>query len=233
MSSVRERVLSRPTVVLPLRIALINPNTNTQATELMLASARKGLPSHVRIEGHTVRQGPSFITDEAALEQAEPFVVDFGVELASGDFDALIIAGFGEPGVDALRRRIGIPVVGIAQAGIAEAAGAGRRYAIVTVTPELHASLLLSAQTHGNAGTLTSIRFTDGPLADVMQTPQQLADALLKACELAVQEDGAQAVVIGGGPLAQAAQALSEKLHVPVIDPVAAAVRMVLKLLTR
>ena len=201
MSSVQQGLASCAVLAPSLRIALVNPNTNSQATELMLASARYGLPNHVFVEGHTVRQGPSFITDQKALEQAEPFVVDFGVELASADFDALIIAGFGEPGVETLRRRISIPVVGIAQAGIAEAALGGRRFAIVTVTPDLEASLLQSAQMHGRAGTLTSIRFTDGNLADVMQTPQQLADALLKACELAVEIDGAQAIVIGGGAL--------------------------------
>jgi hypothetical protein len=33
------------------RIALINPNTSTQATALMLASARQALPSGFSVEG--------------------------------------------------------------------------------------------------------------------------------------------------------------------------------------
>ena len=40
------------------------------------------------------------------------------------------------------------------------------------------------------------------------------------------QLDGAEAIVIGGGPLARSAQALARRLPVPVIDPVCAAVRL-------
>ena len=58
-----------------------------------------------------------------------------------------------------------------------------------------------------------------------METPEQLEAALLAACEQAVDLDGAQAIVIGGGPLARAARALARRLPVPVIDPVQAAVR--------
>jgi allantoin racemase len=211
------------------RIALINPNTSTQATDLMLASARQSLPAHVCVEGRTVRQGPALITHPQALDEAARIVADYGVEVAAEGFDALIISGFGDPGLEALRQRVNIPVFGIAQAGITEAAQGGRRYAIVTVTPDLHASLLNAAHTHGQSGTLTSIRFTQGPLADVMNTPQQLEAALLAACETAMTTDGAQAIVIGGGPLAQAAQAIAERLNIPVIDPVASAMRLAIR----
>lgn len=214
------------------RIALINPNTNTEATELMLVSARQGLPAHVRVEGRTVRQGPALITHPQALDEAARIVADYGVEVAAEGFDAIIISGFGDPGLQALRQRVNIPVFGIAQASITEAAQGGRRYAIVTVTPDLHASLRQTADTHGQEGTLVSIRFTDGPLADVMTTPQHLQAALLVACETAVAVDGAQAIVIGGGPLAQAAQAIAQQLHIPVIDPVASAVQLVIKTLS-
>jgi allantoin racemase len=214
------------------RIALINPNTSTQATDLMLASARQGLPAHVRVEGRTVRQGPTLITHPKALDEAARIVADYGVEVAAEGFDALIISGFGDPGLEALRQRVNIPVFGIAQASITEAAQGGRRYAIVTVTPDLFASLLQAANTHGQAGKLASIRFTDGPLADVMTTPQNLQAALLAACETAVTVDGAQAIVIGGGPLAQAAQAIAQQLHIPVIDPVASAMRLAVKTLS-
>ena len=50
--------------------------------------------------------------------------------------------------------------------------------------------------------------------------------ALLQACRLAVDRDGAQAIVIGGGPLAHAAQAIGAALQLRVVDPVRAAVRL-------
>jgi Asp/Glu/hydantoin racemase len=38
-----------------------------------------------------------------------------------------------------------------------------------------------------------------------------------------IEQDGARAVIIGGGPLAQSAQALQSRLAVPVINPIIAA----------
>ena len=45
-----------------------------------------------------------------------------------------------------------------------------------------------------------------------MADPVALEQALLRACEAAVREDGAQAIVIGGGPLAVAARAFLKSL---------------------
>jgi Asp/Glu/hydantoin racemase len=38
--------------------------------------------------------------------------------------------------------------------------------------------------------------------------------------------DGAQSIVIGGGPLAQAARDIATQLHIRVVDPVSAAVAL-------
>ena len=49
---------------------------------------------------------------------------------------------------------------------------------------------------------------------------------LADAVALAIQQDGAQAVVIGGGPLAESAERIAGRFAVPVIAPVGAAMRM-------
>lgn len=211
------------------RIALINPNTSTQATELMLVSARQALPAGFSVEGRTAPCGQPMITHQAALDEAAHVMTDYGAQVAAEGFDALIISGFGDPGLATLRQRVSLPVHGIAEAGIAEAARGGRRYSIVTVTPDLHDSLLLAAKAHGLQGTLASIRFTQAPLDAVMSTPQALEAALFEACQDAMHHDGAQAIVIGGGPLAKAARDIANRLHIPVIDPVSAAIRLTAK----
>ena len=54
--------------------------------------------------------------------------------------------------------------------------------------------------------------------------------ALLLACELAVRIDGAQSIVIGGGPLAVAARAIVHRVPVPLVEPVPAAISQVLRM---
>jgi Asp/Glu/hydantoin racemase len=218
-------VTARPPVQ-PYRIALLNPNTSTQSTDLMMASALSALPAGARIEGRNVHSGPAFITEPAALAEAADAVDACADGLVAEGFDAIIIAGFGDPGLGALRRRLGLPITGLGEAGIAEAARDGLPYAIVTVTPDLHASLLAAAHAAAPPAQLVAIRYTQGPLASVMHSADSLEGALLRACQDAITTDGAQSIVIGGGPLAQAAREIAAQLHIRVVDPVCAAVRL-------
>ena len=210
----------------PYRIALLNPNTSTDATATMVASARRAAPAGVHIEGRTVGEGQELIADPQALAQAARAVEAAAPALVAEGFDAIIVAGFGDPGVVALRQGLSVPVTGLGEAGIAEAAQGGLRYAIVTVTPGLHQSLVAAAHAHAEPSQLAAVRYTQGLLREVMLTPEDLAAALLNACQDAIALDGAQSIVIGGGPLARAAQDIAGRLHVRVVDPVGAAVRL-------
>jgi Asp/Glu/hydantoin racemase len=62
-----------------------------------------------------------------------------------------------------------------------------------------------------------------------MADPAAVTEALALACEAAIRIDGAQALVIGGGPLALAARALRPRFVVPIIEPIPAAVRLAQK----
>ena len=197
--------------VRPYRIALLNPNTNTQSTALMMASARAALPAGVTIVGHTVPTGEAFIASPAALDHAAQAVEAYGLQLAKGGFDAVIVAGFGDPGVAALRQRLTIPVIGLGEAGIAEAAHGGLRYAIVTVTPALHDSLLAAALAIAPAAQLAGIRYTEGPLGQVMHSASSLQAALEWSHQLlppAAQRLLHQLAVFPGGFSFQAAELL-------------------------
>lgn len=210
----------------PYRIALLNPNTSERSTRLMLASAWAVAPAGVHIEGRTVSRGQDFIADAEALQQAVQAVLDTVPSLVAEGFDAVIVAGFGDPGVAELRHRLTLPVTGLGEAGIAEASAGGQRYAIVTVTPGLHHSLVAAAHAVAPPAQFAGVRYTRGDPDELMRHPEQLQQALLQACQEAVEQDGAESIVIGGGPLAHAAKDIATRLQRRVVDPVCAAVRL-------
>jgi Asp/Glu/hydantoin racemase len=74
----------------------------------------------------------------------------------------------------------------------------------------------------------TGIRLTDGDPRALAAEPDKLTAALGVAVQRCI-DDGAQAVIIGGGPLGQAALALTGRFSVPVIAPIPAAVRLLLQ----
>ncbi|MDB5849984.1 MAG: hydantoin racemase [Rhodoferax sp.] len=212
------------------RIALLNPNTDVEATRQMLRSAQAATPAHIKVEGRTAPRGSLFITNEADYEAATSVVVSYGQDVAAEGFAGVVIAGFSDPGLRSLRGLLSVPVVGIAEAGIKEAGlhgGRSRRYSIVAITQALEANQRRSAAAYGHGQNLASVRFTSGDPKLLYADPAALEHALLAACELAIRHDGAEAIVIGGGPLSVAADAIAPRLGVPLIEPVAAAMRRI------
>ncbi|MDQ8020949.1 MAG: aspartate/glutamate racemase family protein [Moraxellaceae bacterium] len=212
------------------RIALINPNASAAVTAMMLGIARRAVPADAQgrltLEGFSASEGPPLITDEAALADAAAAMPARVTAIAAEGFDGFIIAGFGDPGLLAVRQQLAQPVTGIAEAGMAEAASGGRRFAIVTTTTALHDSLIRTAHDYGHADALAAVRITPGDVHAVMNDPARMAEALLACCEQAVRLDGAEAIVLGGGPLASVAEGIGARIGVPLVEPVAAAVRL-------
>lgn len=163
----------------PYRIALLNPNTNTATTELMAGIVQDQCPEGVEVQGHTMVLGPRIITNDAALKAAAKQVVTVGVGLASSGVDALIVSAFGDPGLRELRDRVAIPVVGIAEAGMAEAATGGRRFSIITTTPALKASILSTVRSYGHDAFLASLRISDGDAVEIMSDEARMRAALI------------------------------------------------------
>ena len=84
-----------------------------------------------------------------------------------------------------------------------------------------------SAAGLGLGSTYAGTWLTSGDAASLTADPQRLESALADAVA-ACLDAGAEAVIIGGGPLSAAAAALADRFAVPIIAPVAAAARWVI-----
>lgn len=213
-----------------MKLALVNPNTSPETTRLMVEFVAEAAGAEVNVEGHTAPFGAPLITDRAALSVAAEAVLALAPSLSHAD--AVIVAAFGDPGLDALRAALTVPVTGIAEAGMMEAAEHDRRFAVVTTTPDLKVKIAETAKRHGHAsfaGTWT----TPGDPAVLTADPALLETALADAIRAAIREGGAEAVVIGGGPLARAARSLAATSPVPLIEPLPAALRLSLARLSK
>jgi Asp/Glu/hydantoin racemase len=199
-------------------ILLLNPNGSEATTTAMLAIARAAAPG-MELAGLTNHGAAPVLLDPAAVATAEALLLARPLPPAR----ALITAAFAVPGLVALRAR-GHVVTGIAEAGMAEAPG---RFAVVTTTPALAAGIAALAERYGHAARFAGVVLTEGEPAAVMAEPARLAEALLRACTRAVAQ-GAESIVIGGGPLAESARAIAPLVAAPLVEPVPAAVRLTL-----
>ena len=135
-------------------------------------------------------------------------------------------AAFGDPGLAAAREFADIPVFGIEESALLTAWTLGRRIAIVCLTPRLGRWYQECAEEHGLAGRLVSVRPLDVPIPDITQAKDQLRARLLEECSRAIEDDGAEVIIFGGGPIAGLAREAAAEIPVPTLDGVSCAVRL-------
>lgn len=211
-----------------MKFLLINPNTNTRTTDAMAAIAREASPGDV-IVAATVAFGVPLIVDEPMLAKAAEAVEALFAEFDFSGFDGAIVAAFGDPALETVRKNCAVPVTGIAEASMLEAGAGGRRFGVATTTPLLVDAIRKRAASLGLGAQCAGVRLTPGDAQALMADPAALEAALGEACQTSIAQDGAQAVVIGGGPLAVAARALAPRFAVPIVEPIPAAMRLARK----
>jgi Asp/Glu/hydantoin racemase len=213
-------------------ILLINPNTNTATTEMMTDRARQYLRgTGYELRGHTVSTGPAMIVEPDALEASATYVVNCVHEAADDSIVGVIVGAIGDPGVAALRAELAIPVIGIGEAAVRAAAVGGRRFGMATSTDELADSLRELVAAHSAAEQFTGLRLTvSGPTvlaADAERQFRELRSAVQQCSAL----DGAEAVIIGGGPLSDSARELAGALAIAIVEPIPSAVAAMVAML--
>lgn len=206
-------------------IVLINPNSNADTTASMTeiaATATEG----VAVEGKSNEGVPPLLTTPQDLAAALPGVVKIGVEAAEDDrVAAIIIAAFGDPGLEELRAEVDLPVFGIREQAFHEAARDGRPFGVATTTPDpgLLEGFRQTAVALGYGDQFRGTRATPGdPNALMAKSPDELDAALAEAVRASIA-DGAEAVIIGGGPLTASALRLQPRFDIPLVVPVIAA----------
>ena len=208
-----------------MRLLLVNPNTNAGTTALMVAIAQRAAPACVTIEGATAATGAPLMDDPDKLAAGAAAVEAIVAATDMGPYAGLIIAAFGDPGMEEARGALALPVTGIAEAAMAEAAAAAR-FIIVTTTPLLVPAIEARVARYGHAARHAGTFVTTEDVALLMADSARLEAALEAVARDALARTGAEAVIIGGGPLAAVAAALRPRFAVPIIEPVPAAVRL-------
>lgn len=210
-----------------MAILLLNGNTDETMTGRLLGMARAMAPAGVEFRGATARFGARYIASRAASAIAAHAALDAYAAEGAGA-DAVLLACFGDPGLDALREVAPVPVVGLADASAEAACRIGRRFGVVTggaawgpMLEEFFAARSLSSR-------LAGVRTVAPSGADIARDPEGALGVLAQACRDSAEIDGADVVVLGGAGLAGLAPRLEGRVRVPVLCSVTLGIRAVL-----
>jgi Asp/Glu/hydantoin racemase len=206
------------------RILLCNPNTTAAVTDLLVAAAAPVAAAGTRILPLTAPRGVPYISSRTEAQLGGAQLLETLAEHAPGA-DAAIVAAFGDPGLLAARELFDIPVIGMSEAAMLTACMLGRRFAIVTFARALGPWYEECVAMHGLQGRCAAIRMLDGAFRDIAGVQAEKEALLVELANQAVRQDEADVVILAGAPLAGMAPKVADRIPVPLVDPIAAAVK--------
>ncbi|WP_429813975.1 aspartate/glutamate racemase family protein [Ensifer sp. B1-9] len=207
-----------------MRILIVNPNTTSSMTAKAAAAARAVAGPATEILARTSKSGPASIEGHYDGAVALPGLL---TEIRDGEragADAAVIACFDDTGLEAARALARIPVVGLCESAVATAAMLAQRFTVVT-TLERSRVLIENLVRHYGMGSRAKVRAADIPVLELEDKASNALAKLRREIELALTQDGAEAIVLGCAGMADLARDLQADYGVPVIDGVSAAVK--------
>lgn len=214
-----------------MRILLLNPNTTSAVTDLLLAAGRTAVADDTVLVGMTAERGVPYIATRAEAQIGGAVALEMLAE-SHRDFDAAIIAAFGDPGLGGARELFSIPIVGLAEAGMLVACTLGRKFSIVTFATALEPWYRECVEWHGLTARCASIRTLDSAFRSIDDVQSEKENELVALAMHSVEQDGADVILLAGAPLAGLAPKVGDRLPVPVVDCTAAAVKLAETLVT-
>lgn len=210
-----------------MRIKVINPNTTASMTEIIAAAARRVAAPGTEILAATSPAGP--VSIEGHYDEAVA-VVGMLEEVHRGEAegcDGYVIACFGDPGLLAAREIARGPVLGIAEAAMHAASLVATGFSIVTTLGRTRVIAEHLVRNYGMEHHCRRVRAVEVPVLELENPASGARARITEECRRALDEDGSGAIVLGCAGMADLTEAIGREIGAPVIDGVAAAVKLV------
>ncbi|MEM1344267.1 MAG: aspartate/glutamate racemase family protein [Pseudomonadota bacterium] len=205
-----------------MKLLLINPNTTQAMTDRLERVARTAAHPDTEIITLTAPRGVPYIASRSEAAIAAHVVLEM-LAAHAPSVDAAVIGAFGDPGLLAARELFDLPVTGMAEASMLSACMLGARFAIVTFTPDMRAWYSQAVALAGLERRFAGVFCPETHPEDVVGAAERQREALVALADQAARA-GADAVILGGAPLAGLAGEIGHMLPAVALDPVSAAV---------
>lgn len=211
-----------------MKLHIINPNTSRRMTEMIRSSAEQAAAFGTEIVCEGLRRGPEYADcayDGVIVSHELVQMVQADMRMAAG-YDAYVVASFADPALDALRELTDKPVVGIAESALHFASFLGYKFAVINTLPRLERTFEDEVRRAGASDRLAVVKLPPYRVSSFLESTEDAKAMLVKTAREAIEQDGAEVIILAGGMLAGYAGFLSAAIGAPVLDGVKCAVKM-------
>ena len=168
-----------------------------------------------------VPAGPASIESMYEEYLSIPATAKRVLELEAQGYDSIILGCYGDPGLDAYRELLSIPIIGPGEATALMAASLGHRFSIITITESVIAFTERLVRNAGVGEKLASVRAVDIPVLELHHNRERTIEATIAEGRKAIAQDRADTLLLGCMSMGflEVAEAVAPELGVPVLNP--------------
>lgn len=208
----------------PMKILVINPNTTASMTHKIGTAAKAVARPGTEIIAVNSQNGPPSI--QGFLDVAQCLAGLLKEVSCHSEVDAIVVACFDDTGIDAIRSMVTVPVLGIGEAAYHMASLISSKFSVITTLSRSVTGLENNLLRYGLNRLCAKVRATDIPVLKLEQNDAATIEKIRTAIRLAIEQDKAEAIVLGCAGMADLMQQLSDEFGLPVLDGVACAVSL-------
>jgi allantoin racemase len=209
-----------------MKILVINPNTTVEMTKQIETAMDAVKRADTVLEVVNPAAGTPALASGYDEVVAGYELVKMVQEARDEGYDAIVIACYSDPGIVAAKEICDFPVVGIAEAAMHMACMLGRKFTVLTTAKARIPSKEAYVEHNGLGSRLASVRPLGVTVVETSHDPGKTKGAILAVAREAIEEDGAEVIILGCAGMAGYAEELERELGVPVLDPNAVALKM-------
>ncbi len=202
-----------------MRIMVINPNSSQEMTDSICKVLERVKRSDTELTVVRTVGAPAAIQSASDIAQAIPPMLGLVLKANEEGYDAVILACFSDPGLEAAREQSDILVMGIEETALHVAAMLGHKYTILTPLSKRIPSKEQDVRRFKAESAMASVRALDLTVTETESNPELTKARILEVARKAVEEDGAEVIVLGCAGMVGYAKDVEQQLGVVVLDP--------------
>ena len=207
-----------------MKILLYNPNTSESITNTLYNTAKLVVSEGTALVPMTAKKGFPYISTKVEAQITGTLVLEKIAEIHS-QYDAIIIAAFGDPGLIPAKTLFNLPIIGLGEAAMLSACLFGKKFSIISFTNAMASWYEESVEVLGLQSRYAGFRAIDGVNLTIDKIQTLHKKSLIESAKLAINIDGGEVVIFAGAPLSGFKKIVQKEISVPVIDCAEAAVK--------
>ncbi|MFP4178916.1 MAG: aspartate/glutamate racemase family protein [Spirochaetaceae bacterium] len=206
-----------------MKIMVINPNTSVEMTNHIREELEQIKREETELYVTCPERGPVSIESSYDEALAVPPMLELVKKANDEGYDAVIIACFSDPGLNAAKEISNILVVGIQEVSVRVATTLGHKFTILTMSRERIPHKENDVWRNKLQPYLGSVRELGMTVLETDEKPEETKKRILEVSRKAVEEDGSEVMVLGCAGMVGYAKQAEEELGIVVIDPTSVA----------